>query len=118
MIDLTSTILERAATAMPTVLGSLDALHLVTALELCRSSGKPLAVATHDRRLARVARASCFTVYGASRRARIPILQRLSGGGTPCRIQHYSSDSSKAYVRSSGPEWPFACLAYYDRIRL
>jgi len=65
LIELTNTILERAATAMPTVLGSLDALHLVTALELRRSSGKPLAVATHDRQLARAARASGFTVYGA-----------------------------------------------------
>jgi predicted nucleic acid-binding protein len=65
VVDLTNTILERAATAMPTVLGSLDALHLVTALELRRSSDKPLAIATHDHQLARAARASGFVVYGA-----------------------------------------------------
>lgn len=65
VVELTPTILDRAATAMPTVLGSLDALHLVTALELARSTGKAVAIATHDRQLARAGRASGLAVYGA-----------------------------------------------------
>ena len=38
LVALTDAILDRAASAMPTVLGSLDAIHLATALELKRSS--------------------------------------------------------------------------------
>lgn len=64
LIGLTGAILERAAAAMPTVLGSLDAIHLASAMELERSLGERPVLATHDAQLARAARASGFTVVG------------------------------------------------------
>jgi predicted nucleic acid-binding protein len=49
---------------MPTVIGSLDAIHLATALELAEETRTSLVLATHDARLARAARASGLTVIG------------------------------------------------------
>lgn len=64
ILALTEQILERAAGPMPTTLGSLDAVHLATALELARFLGVRLVVATHDVQLARAARASGLEVCG------------------------------------------------------
>lgn len=64
LVALTDAILDRAASAMPTVLGSLDAIHLATALELKRSSVPKIAVATHDVQLAQAARACSLGVVG------------------------------------------------------
>jgi predicted nucleic acid-binding protein len=57
-------ILARASGPMPTALGTLDAVHLATALELAPRHPS-LALATHDRQLARAARASGLEVCGA-----------------------------------------------------
>lgn len=57
-------VLERAADPFPTELGSLDALHLATAL-LLRARTPSLALATHDQQLATAARASGLRVLGA-----------------------------------------------------
>jgi predicted nucleic acid-binding protein len=65
ILALSEPILDRAASAMPTMVGSLDAIHLATALELSRSLATPVVVATHDEQLARAARASGLTVVGA-----------------------------------------------------
>jgi len=65
ILAVTEEILDRAAGPMPTVLGSLDAIHLTTALELARVLAAPLVVATHEARLARAARAAGLTVCGA-----------------------------------------------------
>jgi predicted nucleic acid-binding protein len=65
IIELSDAILNRAAGPMPTVLGSLDALHLATALELAPSVDATLVLATHDMQLARAARASGLEVVGA-----------------------------------------------------
>lgn len=65
ILAISEPILDRAAAAMPTMLGSLDALHLATALELSRTVGSPAVVATHDEQLARAARASGLAVMGA-----------------------------------------------------
>lgn len=64
LIGLTDAILDRAAAAMPTVLGSLDAIHLASAMELERSLGERPVLATHDAQLARAGRASGFAVVG------------------------------------------------------
>lgn len=64
ILALTEAILDRAAAAMPTTLGSLDAIHLATALQLAPSLDSPLVVATHDVQLARAAQASGLEVCG------------------------------------------------------
>ena len=63
LVPLDPPILERAAEPFPTVLGSLDAIHLATAL-LARVRAPGLCVATHDEELATAARAVGFRVMG------------------------------------------------------
>ena len=63
-VELTDILLERAALPMPTVIGTLDALHLVTALEVKRTFASKLVFLTHDEQLARAARASGLVVQG------------------------------------------------------
>lgn len=65
ILALSDAILERAEGPMPTQLGSLDAIHLATALELARAHGVRPIVATHDLQLARAARAFGLEVRGA-----------------------------------------------------
>ena len=64
LAPVTVPILERAADPFPTALGSLDAIHLATALEL-RDMFPTLTFATHDRQLAVAAQAVGFEVAGA-----------------------------------------------------
>jgi len=56
---------QRAALPMPTVVKTLDALHLA-AVSLLRESGTTLVFATHDEKLARAATALSFEVSGTS----------------------------------------------------
>jgi uncharacterized protein len=63
LLGLDSRVLVRAAEPFPTTLGTLDALHLASAL-LLRQARPELAFATHDRELGEAARAEGFTVYG------------------------------------------------------
>lgn len=65
LIAVDSVILERAAEPFPTLLGSLDAIHLASAL-LAVEEYEELSVATHDEELATAAQAIGFTVYGAA----------------------------------------------------
>ncbi len=65
IIALSDRVLDRAAGPMPTTLGSLDAIHLATALELAAKRAPGLVLATHDRQLARAARASGLEVVGS-----------------------------------------------------
>lgn len=57
-------VLERAAQSFPIPLGTLDAIHLATAILWRELEGEPLVMATHDTALAMAARASGFTVIG------------------------------------------------------
>lgn len=57
-------VLERAAEPFPTMLGSLDAIHLASAL-LVRDRFEDLSLATHDAELAIAARAVGLRVHGA-----------------------------------------------------
>ena len=64
-VEMTRPILTRAASPFPTPLGTLDAIHLATALAWRSATDDELVVATHDRALASAARAEGFDVLGA-----------------------------------------------------
>ena len=64
-ISLTRPVLRRAALPMPTIVKTLDAIHLTSALMLRENKGAPLTFATHDVQQATAARALGFTVVGA-----------------------------------------------------
>jgi predicted nucleic acid-binding protein len=66
LVALDSIVLERASEPFPTALGSLDAIHLASAL-LVRDSLDGLVFATHDDELATAALAIGFQVHGVSR---------------------------------------------------
>ena len=61
LIALDSTVLEQAADPFPTALGTIDALHLASAL-MARREIPDLRFTTHDRELATAARAIGFEV--------------------------------------------------------
>lgn len=57
-------VLRRATQPLPTPVGTLDAIHLATALLWQESREQDLVMATHDRALATAARASGLDVIG------------------------------------------------------
>jgi predicted nucleic acid-binding protein len=65
LVQLDMPILNRAAQPMPTSLGTLDAIHLSTALLWQEIEETPLTFATHDEALARAARAHGLLCIGA-----------------------------------------------------
>lgn len=66
VVDAGRAILSRASQPFPTPLGTLDAIHLATALAW-RESGHPgLVMATHDAALGTAARAMGFDVRGVA----------------------------------------------------
>jgi predicted nucleic acid-binding protein len=64
LVDLTRAVLSRAAQPFPTPLGTLDAIHLATALLWRDSRGGTPAFVTHDSMLGLAARAVGFDVLG------------------------------------------------------
>jgi predicted nucleic acid-binding protein len=64
IVELTRPVLSRAAQPLPTVLGTLDAIHLATALLWRERTGADLVMATHDATLATAAKASGLRVIG------------------------------------------------------
>lgn len=65
IVEISYPILARASQPLPTALGTLDAIHLATALLWKERAGKALAMATHDLALAIAAKASGLSVVGA-----------------------------------------------------
>ena len=65
LVPIIPRVLERAAEPFPTMIGSLDAIHLASAL-LAREEFDDLSFASHDEELAVAARAVGFRTYGAS----------------------------------------------------
>lgn len=59
-------VLDRASQPLPTTLGTLDAIHLATALLWRDRVPGELVMATHDRALATAARACGFLILGSS----------------------------------------------------
>src|SRR5207244_4161099 len=66
VVEVTAPVLARAAQPLPTELGTLDAIHLATALLWREHSGSGIVMATHDVALATAARACGLTVVGDS----------------------------------------------------
>ena len=64
LAPISDAVLERAADPFPASLGTLDAIHLATAL-LVRADQPDLRLATHDAELGLAARAMGFEVIGA-----------------------------------------------------
>ena len=64
VVDPDRAILARAALPLPVPLGTLDAIHLATALAWREREESGLVMATHDAALALAARACGFTVLG------------------------------------------------------
>jgi hypothetical protein len=64
LLDLSGTVMRRAASPTPTRLGTLEALHLATALLWREQSDVPPVMATHDAALGMAARAHGMLVIG------------------------------------------------------
>lgn len=64
IVEVTRTVLARAAEPTPTFVGILDAIHLCSALLWRERSGKSLALATHDEALALAGRAYGIKTLG------------------------------------------------------
>jgi len=64
IIDLTRPVLDRASQPLPVALGTLDALHLASALAWREHAGRDVVLATHDARLGAAARALGLNTVG------------------------------------------------------
>jgi len=64
LVEPTRPVLARASQPFPTPLGTLDAIHLATALLWREGQDRELVMATHDAALGMAARASGFDVVG------------------------------------------------------
>jgi predicted nucleic acid-binding protein len=64
VVEVTAAVLARAAQPLPTELGTLDAIHLATALLWREHSGGDIIVATHDAALGVAARSCGLIVIG------------------------------------------------------
>ena len=66
LIEVSATVLDRAAQPMPTELGTLDAIHLASALLWRETTAEDLIMATHDRALGLAPLAHGLRVVGAN----------------------------------------------------
>ncbi len=66
LVEIDAAVLERAAQPMPTELGTLDAIHLASALLWQQVTGEDLTMATHDRALALGAQAHGMKIIGTA----------------------------------------------------
>ena len=66
VVDLDGVVLDRASQPMPTEIGTLDAIHLATALLWKEMTGEGLSMATHDEALGLGAKAHGLPVIGVS----------------------------------------------------
>jgi len=64
LVEIDSSVLDRAAQPMPTELGTLDAIHLASALLWKDALGDDPVMATHDKALALAAQAHGLKVVG------------------------------------------------------
>ena len=68
LVEIDAAVLERAAQPMPTELGTLDAIHLASAMLWQQLTGEDLTMATHDRALALGAQAHGMKIVGMASR--------------------------------------------------
>ena len=66
LVEIDAVVLDRAAQPMPTELGTLDAIHLASALLWKEMSGLDLTMATHDGALGLAAQAHGLPVVGTT----------------------------------------------------
>jgi uncharacterized protein len=66
LVELDAAILDRASQPMPTELGTLDAIHLATALLWKEMTGSLMTMATHDQALGVAAKAHGLPLVGLS----------------------------------------------------
>ncbi len=64
VVEPTGAVLRQASQPLPTALGTLDAIHLATAVLWRETRGETLLMATHDRALGQAARAMGMQVLG------------------------------------------------------
>lgn len=64
LVELDAAVMDRASQPMPTELGTLDAIHLATALLWKEMTGAPITLATHDEALGLGAKAHGLPVIG------------------------------------------------------
>jgi predicted nucleic acid-binding protein len=64
VVDVSRPVLRRASEPFSTPLGTLDAIHLSTAIHWRDARSSDLAMATHDKALATAARAAGLVVFG------------------------------------------------------
>ena len=72
IVEITHAVLSRAARPLPTALGTLDAIHLATALLWKEHTRKELSMATRDGALAIAAKASGLRTIGRSLKRAMP----------------------------------------------
>ena len=66
VVEPSMVVLDRAARPFPTEIGTLDAIHLATALMWREAREEEIVMATHDRALGTAARASGLRVVGVT----------------------------------------------------
>jgi predicted nucleic acid-binding protein len=64
LVPITEAVLERAGAPFPTIIGTLDAIHLTTAMIVRQQEQVELKFLTHDQRLALAAQSMHFAVDG------------------------------------------------------
>ena len=67
LVELDAAVLDRASQPMPTELGTLDAIHLATALLWKEMTATQITMATHDEALGLSARAHGLSVVGSAK---------------------------------------------------
>jgi predicted nucleic acid-binding protein len=67
LVELDAAVLDSASQPMPTELGTLDAIHLATALLWSEMTGTPITMATHDETLGLSAKAHGLSVVGLAK---------------------------------------------------
>ena len=67
IVEITHPVLSRAAQPLPTALGTLDAIHLATALLWKEMTATPITMATHDEALGLSAKAHGLSVVGLAK---------------------------------------------------
>jgi predicted nucleic acid-binding protein len=67
LVDVDAAVLDRASQPMPTELGTLDAVHLATALLWKEMTATQITMATHDEALALGAKAHGLSVVGSGK---------------------------------------------------
>jgi hypothetical protein len=66
IIEIGSAVKTRAADSFPTIIGTLDAIHLATALLWQEIAGESVSIWTHDRQLALCASAMGMARYSGT----------------------------------------------------